>query len=363
MDEAASRSRPHHRARLIFAGGLVVVVLWVIQSILIALTWAVVLAISTWPLYRRLRDLLGPRHNTIAALLFTLLIGACLFSLVSLVLVEASRDAPLIVGWLQQAQQNGIPMPDWVERLPWLGSYAAEWWRVHLSSPADIANLFKSIGKDDVPTWTSSVGGLLLHRLLLSALTLMSLFFLLRDGEWVGERLLILANGWLGDPGERLGGKIAEAVRGTVSGTVLVAFGEGLLIGFAYIASGVPHAVLFGALTMMFALVPFGAWVVFTAASLTLLISTSSVIIPLCLFAFSSAVMLLGDNIVQPGLIGGAAHLPFFWALLGIIGGLESFGLIGLLVGPVIMAALLTVWREWGDVSPRSRESPDVSRR
>jgi len=62
-------------------------------------------------------------------------------------------------------------------------------------------------------------------------------------------------------------------------------------------------------------------------------------------------------------LIGGAAHLPFFWALLGIIGGLESFGLIGLFIGPGMMAALLTVWREWGDVSPKRREPTDVGNR
>jgi predicted PurR-regulated permease PerM len=66
-------------------------------------------------------------------------------------------------------------------------------------------------------------------------------------------------------------------------------------------------------------------------------------------------VMLLGDNIVQPALIGGAARLPFLLTLFGIIGGLESFGLVGLFIGPVLMAALLTIWREWADVSPMER--------
>jgi predicted PurR-regulated permease PerM len=357
MDESASYwSRSHHWARLIFAGGLVLLVLWVIQGILVALTWAVVLAISTWPLYCRLRALFGWRHKALTSFFVTLVVGACLFSLASVVLVELSRDGPVLVDWFQQAQQSGLPVPGWVEHLPLLGSSATEWWRVHLGSPAAIADLFNGVDKDRVATWTSTVGGLALHRLFLAALTLMTLFFLLRDGEWISERLLVLANGWLGDPGERLAEKIAEAVRGTVSGTVVVAFGEGLLIGLAYVVTGVPHAVLFGVLTTMFALVPFGAWVVFTASSLMLLASSSSVILPVCLFAFSSAVMLLGDNLVQPALIGGAARLPFFWALLGIIGGLESFGLVGLFVGPVIMAALLTVWREWGDVSPKSRE-------
>ena len=57
--------------------------------------------------------------------------------------------------------------------------------------------------------------------------------------------------------------------------------------------------------------------------------------------------MLIGDNFVQPALIGGAARLPFLAALIGIFGGIEAFGLVGLFLGPVIMAALLTIWREW----------------
>jgi predicted PurR-regulated permease PerM len=121
------------------------------------------------------------------------------------------------------------------------------------------------------------------------------------------------------------------------------------------LVAGVPHAVLFGVLTTMFALAPFGAWIAFAAASLTLFATSGSIVGPICLVAFSSTVMLLGDNIVQPALIGGAARLPFLWTLFGIIGGLESFGLIGLFVGPVLMAALLTVWRELTDVSPAKR--------
>jgi len=72
--------------------------------------------------------------------------------------------------------------------------------------------------------------------------------------------------------------------------------------------------------------------------------------------------MLVGDNLVQPKLIGGAARLSFLWALIGIFGGLQSFGLIGLFVGPVIMAAVLTIGREWSlrleDAGPSQRTAP-----
>ena len=65
------------------------------------------------------------------------------------------------------------------------------------------------------------------------------------------------------------------------------------------------------------------------------------------LFGFGTAVLLIGDNFIQPALIGGSAELPFLLVLIGILGGMQSFGLVGLFLGPVIMAALLTVWREW----------------
>jgi predicted PurR-regulated permease PerM len=151
----------------------------------------------------------------------------------------------------------------------------------------------------------------------------------------------------LGDPGERLASKMVGAVRGTVNGTVLVAFAEGLLIGIAYLLAGVPSPVLFTLLTIAFAMVPFGAWAAFSIATVVLLISDGNLWPALGVFGWGAAIMLAGDHFVWPTLVGNAARLPFLVALIGIFGGLQVFGLIGLFVGPVIMAALLTIWREW----------------
>ena len=129
----------------------------------------------------------------------------------------------------------------------------------------------------------------------------------------------------------------------------MVALGEGLLIGAGYVVAGVPHAVLFGVLTAGFALLPLGAWVAFSVAALALLASGGSIVAAACVVGWGAAVMLAGDNFVQPALVGGAARLPFVWALVGILGGLGTFGLVGLFLGPVVMAAVLTVWREWLD--------------
>jgi predicted PurR-regulated permease PerM len=138
-----------------------------------------------------------------------------------------------------------------------------------------------------------------------------------------------------------------------------VAVAEGVLIGIAYVIAGVPNALLFALLTMAFAMVPFGAWAAFTLAALALLVQGASFWVAAAVFGWGAAVMLVGDNFVWPALVGGTARLPFLLALIGIFGGLQVFGLVGLFVGPVIMAAALIVWREWLGARLDSRADQD----
>ena len=99
-----------------------------------------------------------------------------------------------------------------------------------------------------------------MHRLFLFVMALIALFALLRDGAWIGNRVLDTADRLFGNPGERLASKMVETVRGTVTGTVVVAVVEGSFIGIAYFIAGVPNPLLFTLLTMAFAMLPFGAW-------------------------------------------------------------------------------------------------------
>jgi predicted PurR-regulated permease PerM len=113
---------------------------------------------------------------------------------------------------------------------------------------------------------------------------------------------------------------MVDTVRGTVNGTILIAVVEGALIGVAYFAAGVPHALLFALLTMAFATIPFGAWAVFTSASVLLLLHGGSAVAAASVFAVGAAVMIIGDLFVWAALVGGAARLPFLLALIGIFG-------------------------------------------
>jgi predicted PurR-regulated permease PerM len=333
-------------ARTALAIILVVLSAWIAFDFLPALGWAVILAIATWPLYVRFARLVPDRRSpVIAPLTFTVLTGMLVFVPAALAIHGMARESADIVHWITQLRDTGIAVPDWVVQLPIAGEHAVNWWRNNLSDPQAASAWFPD--GESAAGWMKAIGGQLLHRVLMFFVALMALFVLLRNGTWMGERFLEMADRILGDPGERLASKLVEAVRGTLNGTVVVAVAEGLLIGVGYIAAGVPNPLMFTVLTMAFAMVPLGAWIAFTAAALLLVFKGGSEWAAAGVVGWGAAVMLVGDYFLWPTLVGGAARLPFLLALVGIFGGLQAFGLLGLFLGPVIMAALLVVWREW----------------
>jgi predicted PurR-regulated permease PerM len=103
---------------------------------------------------------------------------------------------------------------------------------------------------------------------------------------------------------------------------------------------------MFGAFTAVAAMVPFAAGLSFGAAAL-LLAAKGALVWALVVLVTGLAVTFTADHFVRPVLIGGATRLPFLWVLLGILGGVEAWGLLGLFLGPAIMAALILLWREW----------------
>lgn len=334
------------RLRAWFGAAVLLVALWTARSYLAAIVWAIIIAVAIWPLYRRmLRS--GTDRDWLAPALVTLLSAVVLMTPLLLAAAELGRDGQAVLDWIGRVQQKGIEMPGWLTRLPILGEHVDRWWRSHVSDPNGLRTLFADVNFESWATWMRSLGGELAYRVLLAFITFLTLFALLRDGEKAGTRVLCLAEEWLGHPGERLFEKVAVATRGVVNGTVLVAIGEGLLIGVGYWVAGLPQALFFTLLTAAFAMLPFGAWIAFTAAALMLALQHDAWFNAAGVFGWGAAVMLAGDNFVQPALVGGSARLPLVWTLVGILGGVETFGLVGLFVGPVVMAALYAIWRDW----------------
>jgi|UPI00069F522A predicted PurR-regulated permease PerM len=360
IETSATGGSSRRRLRAWFGAAVLLVALWTARSYLAAIVWAIIIAVAIWPLYRRV-----PRAETergwLAPALITLLNAVVLMTPVLLAAAELGREGQAVLDWIGRVQQKGIEIPGWLTRLPLLGEHVDRWWRSHVSDPNGLRTLFADVNFEAWATWMRSLGGELAYRVLLAFITFLTLFALLRDGEKVATRVLCLAEEWLGHPGERLFEKVAVATRGVVNGTVLVAIGEGLLIGVGYWVAGLPQAVFFTLLTVAFALLPLGAWIAVTAAALMLAIQHDAWLGAAGVFGWGAAVMLAGDNLVQPALIGGSARLPLVWTLVGILGGVETFGLVGLFVGPVVMAALYAIWRDW--TMPGSAAVDGVGRR
>ena len=334
--------------------------IWIARDFVLELAWAVTMAVALWPLYRRLAPPREPGHHLpiVAPLVVTLATGLILMLPLGIVAVEAARDSQAAMGWVTRAQQHGIPAPGWLPRLPLAGGRAVAWWNSHLATPQAASQLLGRLDAGMIAKWTETVASEIASRTMFFLITLLALFIILRDGERLAARSISNARRFYGEFGERFMLRLADAIRGAVNGTVFVAIGEGTLIGFAYAALGVPRPVLFAVITIGFALLPFGAWAAFGVASLVLVVQ-GHLLFAAILFAFGAAVMLIGDNIVQPALIGNSVELPFLWTLVATFGGLETFGLVGLFIGPAIMAALFLVWREWlgEDVALGSRRA------
>jgi predicted PurR-regulated permease PerM len=348
-------SRPRHIGRAALAAAVVLAGAWVLHAFLAALVWAGIFAIALWPLYRRLAAVAGRGHDVALPLALTVLIGLVFVVPVAFAAFELARSAHVAVGLVNEARHTGIAVPAWVPRLPLVGPTLAGWWHANLSDPASASELLSRISAF-LASAARQHGGEVIHRVVLFAFTLLTLFFLFRDGATLGHQLLTLSRRALGPRGEHIGQQMIAAVHGTVNGLVLVGLGEGVLLGVVYVLVGLPYPVPIAALTGILAVIPFGAPVVFGAAALYL-VATAKIAAAAIVLGCGFLVTFVADHFVRPALIGGATRLPFLLVLLGILGGLDTLGLLGLFVGPAIMAAFVSLWREWTGPSPEEAAS------
>jgi predicted PurR-regulated permease PerM len=340
-------TRPQHTALLVLAVALALLGVWTLREFLPALVWACIIAIAIWPLYRRALTRFPPKHhNLLMPSLFTVCIALLFLLPLTLVAIQFAREAHDLIIWIDTLRKTGIPPPDWLSRLPVGAGAAKEWWTNYLGNPAGAAELLRQLGRTNVLAATRLFGAQLVHRIVLFAMTLLSLFFVLRDGEILARQMQRASQRAFGPAGERIAQQMVAAVHGTVDGLVLVGLGEGLLLGIAYALAGVPHPTSFGVLTALAAMIPFGAALLFIIATLLLLVN-GTLVGAIAVFAAGVVVTFAADHFVRPVLIGGATRLPFLWVLLGILGGVAVWGLFGLFFGPALMAALMLLWREW----------------
>jgi predicted PurR-regulated permease PerM len=353
MDEQPAEGQTARRARPIARALLAAVLLgfglWTIWGFVPAIVWAAIFAIALWPLYMRAQRRWPPRgHNVLLPAGFTLAVALLFFLPLFFVGLEAAREVHGIRDWLETARTEGLPPPEMLSHLPFGAAEATDWWQSNLSDPDSAKELLQQIDRGDLLNSSRRIGAAVLHRLVLFAFCLMTLFFLFRDGAQLAEQMRRASLRAFGPSGERVGRQIIASVHGTVDGLVLVGIGEGFLMGVIYAVLRVPHPTLLGMVTAVAAMIPFGAPFAFGLAGLLLLMQGSAVGAAVVV-GLGLVVTFVADHFIRPVLIGGATRLPFLWVLFGILGGVEAWGLVGLFIGPATMAALILLWREWAD--------------
>ncbi len=336
------------RAAVVVA--LAALCVWVLWSFIPALTWAAVIAIATWPIRDRLvRAGLAP---VTAAILLTLLWAVLLVLPLILFGTALAQEAGSLRDMIEQARDGRLEAPDWLAQLPFVGGYIASWWHTHLAEPtAAGGSIFAQSQTAGALGFGRDVGRFIVRRLAILGFTLLTLLFLYKDGARIAHEVEKIGIRLLGQPAQRYGRYSLTAVRATVNGLVFIGLIEGLLLGVGYAICGVPHPIAFLLATAILGIVPFGAPAALAVASLTL-IATSRAIVGLALLGVGLVVIFIIDHTARPKLIGDSICLPFLWALLGVFGGVEAFGIVGLFLGPAILAVALAIWREAAAITP-----------
>jgi len=331
-----------------FSLAIVAFALFVTQRFVLPLLWAAILCIATWPLYRRALAATGNRE-ILAAALVTILGAVVFITPLAFGITQAAHQAPALAQLIANANTEGLAPPGWLQRIPLAGTEIHNWWSATLGQPHGLAHLLQngSVGHmQNASEVLKRVGSNLMHRLIDIGFAFVCLFFFYKDGaalqcqtEAIGAHLI--------GPGRwtLYSLKVPIAVRATVNGLVLVGLAEGVLLGIGYQIAGVASSVLWAAATGVLAIIPFGAPLAFGAVA-ALLLYQGNTAAAIAIAVWGAVVLFIADHFVRPRMIGNATQLPFLAVLLGILGGVETLGLIGLFVGPVVMTLFVTLWHE-----------------
>ncbi len=328
---------------VVFAAGI-----YFFHGFLVPVLGALVVAFASWPLYRRLVEAIGG-SRTLAAAIAIIMIVAFLIVPLFYAGSYAAHEIRVWVTWALEANREGEPTPAWVVALPGVGEWLNEQWMRHVGRPGGIGEIVQLVSGANIGNIYRTVvaAGTSVFSILLTLLFLLiTLFFLYKDGETFAGKLDLLGERILPHRWERLSRVVPATISSTVTGMTLIAIGEGIVLGIAYWVAGVPSPVTLGVITGFMAMIPGGAPLSFTLVSLYL-VASGSPVAGIALFLWGSIELFIVDKTLRPKLVGGPIKLPFLPTFFGLIGGVKTMGFIGLFIGPVLMALLVAIWREW----------------
>jgi predicted PurR-regulated permease PerM len=332
------------------------------QGFLVPALAATIIGFASWPLYRRLLASIGG-SRTLGATIAILLVVFFIVAPVSATAFYAFRELKLWAVWAIHANDAGASVPVWVSRIPVLGDPVSEEWTRYFGHPGGLGELVQAVSGSNVGNIYKGivfVGATAFQWVLTLLFMLITLFFVYRDGEALVAQLDKVGESVLPNRWERVSRIVPLTISSTVTGMAVIAIGEGIVLGTAYWLAGVPSPVTLGLITGVMALIPGGAPLCFTLVSIYLAAS-GHLIQAVALLAWGSLELFVVDKTLRPRLVGGPIKLPFLPTFFGLIGGVKTMGFLGLFLGPVLMALLVAIWREWlHDVSTQAGATAEI---
>lgn len=348
VDLRQSRDVPQIMLSVLFLAIMIIACLWIVQPFILGFAWAGTVVIATWPLLLRLERLLFGRRSLAVLAMMILLVLLFIIPVALLINSLVDSSGPVI-----HAVTTGVSSPPdlaWLTSIPLVGDKLYTGWHslLDMGGSAIMAKLRPYIGA--TTTWfvgqAAHIGRFMLHcglMLLFSALL-----------YWRGEKVALGIRHFAirlaasrGDAAVLLAG---QAIRAVALGVVVTALVQAVLGGIGMAVAGVPYATLFTVLMLLSCLVQLGPLLVLVPAIIWLYWSGDSTW-GTVLLVWSVVVGTL-DNFIRPLLIRMGADLPLILILSGVIGGLVAFGMIGLFIGPVLLAVSWRLFSAWVNEVP-----------
>jgi predicted PurR-regulated permease PerM len=335
--------------------GLIAASLWTLSPFMSALLWATTIVVATWPLMIRVERLLGGRRG-LAVVVMTLVIAAVFvvpFGMAVAVLLDLAVEGAELA---RKVLDTGLPpLPHWVVSIPWVGqTLNTQWNELVAHGPEGIADALRPFARS-AASWTVRVTGgagvVAIHFLL----TVILAAILYTQGELAARGVIAFARRIGGERAEEIVRLAASAARGVALGIVVTALVQSLLTWLALWISGVPRASVLLAITFVLCVAQLGPLLVLLPAVIWLFWSGSvgwGITLAVC-----TVIITLIDNVLKPLLIKRGVDLPLLLLIAGVIGGLIGFGVVGLFIGPVILAVTYTLLVAWvqGDNAATAR--------
>lgn len=334
-------------------GGVAIGCFMVLEPFLSAILWAAILVFTTWPAHEWLRGHLHWRRGLIAGLMVTLTAVVVVFPL-ALAAPDGASEVNNLRLVVQEAMARGLPgAPGWLADVPLVGPMLSSLWN---RSAADLAVLGEALRPY---LGILAEGGFSLLRgiaqgVLLFLLSLFIAFFFYLHAEPIAKRMNALLHQIAGHRAERLIDVIGATVRGTVYGILGTAIVQGILTALGLWVAGVPRPVLLGAIAGFLSVLPIGSPVVWVPATLWLL-SSDQIGWGIFMAVYGALGISGSDNIIRPWFISRGTQLPYLVTVLGVLGGAIAFGLLGIFLGPVLLAVGFTLVVEWQTIEERGK--------